>query len=69
VIDTDLSVIEKLPRDIEGVIKNVPGTSSAFAERIMGGYYLEITPDRAQLARYGLMVGDVQAVIASGLGA
>ena len=68
-IDTDLSVIEKLARDIEGAIKNVPGTSSAFAERIMGGYYLEITPDRAQLARYGLMVGDVQAVIASGLGA
>jgi len=69
VIGTDLSVIENLARDIEGTIKNVPGTSSAFAERIMGGYYLEITPDRAQLARYGLMVGDVQAVIASGLGA
>src|SRR5262252_9463438 len=69
VIGTDLSVIEKLARDIEGPIKNVPGTSSAFAERIMGGYYIEITPDRAQLARYGLMVGDVQAVIASGLGA
>jgi len=69
VIGTDLSVIEKLARDIEGAIKSVPGTSSAFADRIMGGNYLEITPDRAQLARYGLMVGDVQAVIASGLGA
>jgi Cu(I)/Ag(I) efflux system membrane protein CusA/SilA len=69
VMGTDLSVIEKLARDIERAIKSVPGTSSAFAERIMGGYYLEITPDRAQLARYGLMVGDVQAVIASGLGA
>src|SRR5262249_50067815 len=68
VIGTDLPVIEKLARDIERAIKNVPGTSSAFAERTMGGYYLEITPDRAQLARYGLMVGDVQAVIASGLG-
>jgi Cu(I)/Ag(I) efflux system membrane protein CusA/SilA len=69
VIGPDLSVIEKLARDIEAAIKTVPGTSSAFAERIVGGYYLEIVPDRAQLARYGLMVGDVQAVIASGLGA
>ena len=69
VIGRDLNVIEGLAREIESAIKTVPGTSSAFAERIMGGYYLEIEPDRAQLARYGLMVGDVQAVIASGLGA
>jgi copper/silver efflux system protein len=69
VIGPDLVVIEKLARDIEAAIKSVPGTASAFAERIMGGYYLEIIADRAQLARYGLMVGDVQAVIASGLGA
>ncbi len=38
----------------------MPGTSSAFAERILGGYYLEVEPDREQLARYGLLVGDVQ---------
>jgi len=69
IIGTDLSVIEKLAREVEAAIKTVPGTSSAFAERIIGGYYLEIEPDRAQLARYGLMIGDVQAVIASGLGA
>jgi Cu(I)/Ag(I) efflux system membrane protein CusA/SilA len=69
VIGPDLSVIEKLAREVEAAIKTVPGTSSAFAERIISGYYLEIEPDRAQLARYGLMVGDVQAVIASGLGA
>ena len=47
----------------------VPGTSSAYAERVIGGYYLDIDPDRAQLARYGLMVGDVQDVIAMALGA
>ena len=41
---------------------------SAFAERIIGGYYLDIEPDRAQLARYGLMIGDVQDVIATALG-
>jgi Cu(I)/Ag(I) efflux system membrane protein CusA/SilA len=69
VIGQDLKVIEKLARQIEIAIKGVPGTSSAFAERIMGGYYLEIEPDRRELARYGLMVGDVQQVIASALGA
>jgi copper/silver efflux system protein len=69
VIGPDLKVIEKLAREIETAIKTVPGTSSAFAERIMGGYYLEIEPDRRELARYGLMVGDVQQVIASALGA
>jgi copper/silver efflux system protein len=69
VIGPDLVVIERLAREIETAIKAVPGTSSAFAERIIGGYYLDIEPDRQQLARYGLMVGDVQAVIASGLGA
>jgi Cu(I)/Ag(I) efflux system membrane protein CusA/SilA len=69
VIGPDLKVIERLARGIESALKTVPGTSSAFAERIIGGYYLEVEPDRAQLARYGLMVGDVQQVIASGLGA
>ncbi|MGQ0672750.1 MAG: efflux RND transporter permease subunit [Hyphomicrobium sp.] len=69
VIGPDLKTIEKLAREIEAVLRTVPGTSSAFAERIMGGYYLEIVPDRAELARYGLMVGDVQAVVSSGLGA
>lgn len=69
VIGPDLVVIERLAREIETAIKTVPGTSSAFAERIIGGYYLDIEPDRQQLARYGLMVGDVQAVITSGLGA
>ena len=69
VMGTDLSEIERLARDIEAAVKSVPGTASAFAERIMGGYYLEIEPDRQQLARYGLMVGDLNQVIASALGA
>ena len=47
----------------------MPGTSSAFAERIIGGYYLDIEPDRRELARYGLMIGDVQQVVSSALGA
>jgi len=69
VLGRDLKEIEHLARQIEAAIKTVPGTSSAFAERIIGGYYMEITPDREQLARYGLMVGDVQEVIASAIGA
>jgi Cu(I)/Ag(I) efflux system membrane protein CusA/SilA len=69
VIGLDLKVIEKLGREIEGAIKTVPGTSSAFAERIIGGYYLDIEPDRRELARYGLMIADVQQVVSSALGA
>ena len=46
----------------------MPGTSSAYAERVIGGYYLDIVPNRDALARYGLMVGDVQDVIATALG-
>jgi copper/silver efflux system protein len=69
VIGRDLREMEKLAREIETAIKTVPGTASAYAERIIGGYYLEIEPDRTQLARYGLMVGDVQDVVASALGA
>ena len=69
VLGQDLKVIEKLARDIEAAIRSVPGTASAFAERIIGGYYLEIEPDRTQLARYGLLIGDVQQVISSALGA
>ena len=69
VIGQDLNIIEQLARDIEAAIKSVPGTSSAFAERIIGGYYLDIEPDRRELARYGLMMGDVQQVVSSALGA
>jgi Cu(I)/Ag(I) efflux system membrane protein CusA/SilA len=69
VFGTDLGEMEKLARKIEAVIRNVPGTTSAYAERAISGYYLNVDPDRAQLARYGLMVGDVQSVIAMALGA
>jgi Cu(I)/Ag(I) efflux system membrane protein CusA/SilA len=64
----DLPGIERLSREIEAVARQVPGTSSAYAERIQNGYYLEITPDRAALARYGLTVGDMQETIATALG-
>jgi Cu(I)/Ag(I) efflux system membrane protein CusA/SilA len=69
VIGTDLAEMERLARQIEAVIRTVPGTTSAYAERVIGGYYLNIDPDRTQLARYGLMVGDLQNLIAMALGA
>jgi Cu(I)/Ag(I) efflux system membrane protein CusA/SilA len=68
VFGTDLAEMERLAREVEHVLRTVPGTSSAYAERIIGGYYLDITPNRDSLARYGLMVGDVQNVIATALG-
>jgi len=68
VFGPDLAEIEALSRQVEAVVKAVPGTSSAYAERVIGGYYLDIVPDRAELGRYGLTIGDVQDVIASALG-
>ena len=68
VIGADLVEIDKLARQIEQVLRKVAGTSSAYAERGIGGYYLEITPDRSALARYGIMVQDVQDTIATALG-
>jgi len=68
VYGTDLKQMEKVARDIETVLKAVPGTSSAYAERVIGGYYLDIIPDRMALGRYGLSIDDVQDVIGMALG-
>jgi Cu(I)/Ag(I) efflux system membrane protein CusA/SilA len=68
VFGKNLEKMEKLAKEIEAVVKAVPGTSSAFAERITGGFYLNIEPDREQLARYGLSVGELQDVIGIALG-
>ncbi len=68
VFGKDLTQMEKLATRIEAVAKTVPGTTSAYAERITGGYYLTIKPDRKKLARHGLSVGDFQDVIATALG-
>ncbi len=65
----DLEGLEKVARKIEQAVRTVPATTSVYAERVMGGYYVNIEPDRPALARYGLMVGDVQEVVRSGLGA
>ena len=68
VFGTDLAEMERLARQIEAAVRTVPGTTSAYAERLTGGYYLDIEPDRDELARYGLPVGDLQDVVATALG-
>jgi Cu(I)/Ag(I) efflux system membrane protein CusA/SilA len=64
----DLATIDTLSRQIEATVRRVPGTTSAYAERVTGGHYLEIEPDRPALARYGLTIGDLQQTIAAALG-
>ena len=68
VFGPDLGEMESVARQIEQVLKTVPGTSSAYAERVIGGYYLNIAANRDALARYGLMEGDVQETVATALG-
>ena len=68
VFGTDLAQMEAVSRQIETVLKAVPGTSSAYAERVIGGYFLDIVPDRIALGRYGLSVGDVQNAIVMAMG-
>jgi copper/silver efflux system protein len=68
VFGKELGEMERLAKEIEAVVKKVPGTTSAFAERITGGSYFDIEPDREQLARYGLSVGELQEVIGTALG-
>jgi copper/silver efflux system protein len=68
VLGPDLKTIEKIGLEIEQVLATVPGTKSAFAERLNEGYYLDMIVNRREAARYGLTVGDVQAVITSAIG-
>lgn len=64
----NLAEMEGLAQHIEQVVKAVPGTTSAYAERVTGGFYLDIVPNYETLARYGLLVGDVQDIIATAVG-
>jgi len=64
----DLAELERIASEIEAVVKTVPGTLSAFAERTMGGNSIEFTLDRDAIARYGLRVADVQDVLEVALG-
>jgi Cu(I)/Ag(I) efflux system membrane protein CusA/SilA len=64
----DLAQLERIASEIEAVVKTVPGTLSAFAERTMGGNYIQFDIDRKAIARYGLRMADVQDVLEVALG-
>jgi Cu(I)/Ag(I) efflux system membrane protein CusA/SilA len=65
---TELAAIDRIAAEVERVAKTVPGVSSALAERLSGGRYVDVQIDRHTAARYGLNVADVQSVVASAIG-
>ena len=68
VFGENLDQIEEAAKAIELEIKQIPGTSSAYAERVTGGWYADIEPDRLKMARYGVLMSDLREIIASALG-
>ncbi len=64
----DLATLERIGTEVEAVVRKVPGTTSVFAERVMGGRYIEFEIDREAIARYGLTLADVQDVLSVALG-
>ena len=68
VFGADLDVIQSLGQQIEGILRDVPGTRSVYAERVSQGYFTDIQIDRQAIARYGLTIAEVQDVIQSALG-
>ncbi|VAW18043.1 Cobalt-zinc-cadmium resistance protein CzcA; Cation efflux system protein CusA, partial [hydrothermal vent metagenome] len=64
----NLTVLQDLGKEIEAVVRKVPGTLSVYSERVVGGNFLDIDIDRLAAARYGLTVGDVQDVIKTAIG-
>ncbi|MGH7255004.1 MAG: efflux RND transporter permease subunit, partial [Nitrospirales bacterium] len=68
ILGPDLAEIERIGVQIEGLLQNVPGTRSAYAERVTGGYYLDFKIDRRAASRYGLTVEDVEDVIETAIG-
>jgi len=68
IMGDDLNTLSKVGEEIEGLLAHEPGVTSVYSERIVGGRYIDIDIDRAEIARYGLTVGNVQDVIKSALG-
>lgn len=64
----DLQTLEDIGREVEAVVRDIPGTSSASSDRVFGGNYLNFRIDRERIARYGLTVGDVQDILQSAIG-
>ena len=68
VTGTNLAEIERIASEVERVVKNIPGVTSALAERLTGGRYIDININRLAAGRYGMNVADVQSVVAAAIG-
>jgi Cu(I)/Ag(I) efflux system membrane protein CusA/SilA len=68
VFGANLDEVQRIGEVIEGILRQVPGTRSIFAERAAGGYFVDIVPKREAIARYGLTIEDVQNVIMTAIG-
>ena len=68
VAGTDLDQIDRIAGAVERAVKDVPGVTSAFAERLAGGRYIDVQIDRVAAARYGLNIADVQSVVSAAIG-
>jgi Cu(I)/Ag(I) efflux system membrane protein CusA/SilA len=68
VFGDDLKEVERVGERLESILRSVRGTRSVYAERVAGGYFVDIVPRRDQLARYGLTIGQLQMVIATAIG-
>ena len=68
VAGTDPMIIDRVAQQVEQAVRNVPGVTSALAERLTGGRYIEVNIDRDAAARYGLNIEDVQSVITAAIG-
>lgn len=68
VAGTDLQTIDRLTTQVEAAVRSVPGVSSALAERLTGGRYIDVDVDRHAAARFGLSMADVQAVVSTAIG-
>ena len=64
----ELTEIQRIGKDLENILKDIPGTASVYSERVVGGRYIKIDIDRERAARYGLNIADVQKVIAIAIG-
>ncbi|PIB96178.1 MULTISPECIES: efflux RND transporter permease subunit [unclassified Caulobacter] len=64
----NLAELDRIAREVEGVAKSVPGVSSALAERLTGGRYVDVRIDRAAAARFGLNIDDVQSIVSGAIG-
>lgn len=68
VAGSDLNTIDKISKEVEVLVRDVPGTRSAIADRVVGGKYIEIEPKRREIARYGISIQTIQRVIQTALG-